>query len=153
MITAANIGVGISGLEGQQAARAADYSIGQFKFLKVLLFVHGRECYRRNAYLVLYFFYKNLLMVFPIWVYGFSSLYSGDMIYNEWLYQIYNMAFTAFPIAYYSVFDWQKTKPELMSHPDLYEIGLKNTDFSHFVFWESYLVALIQSSLLTYITF
>ena len=28
MITAANIGVGISGLEGQQAARASDYSIG-----------------------------------------------------------------------------------------------------------------------------
>ena len=28
MITAAHIGVGISGLEGQQAARAADYSIG-----------------------------------------------------------------------------------------------------------------------------
>lgn len=28
MIAAANIGIGISGLEGQQAARAADYSIG-----------------------------------------------------------------------------------------------------------------------------
>ena len=28
MITAAHIGVGISGLEGQQAARAADYAIG-----------------------------------------------------------------------------------------------------------------------------
>lgn len=28
MITAANVGVGISGLEGQQAARSADYAIG-----------------------------------------------------------------------------------------------------------------------------
>ena len=28
MITAAHIGVGISGLEGQQASRASDYSIG-----------------------------------------------------------------------------------------------------------------------------
>jgi len=28
MITAAHVGIGISGLEGQQAARAADYSIG-----------------------------------------------------------------------------------------------------------------------------
>ena len=28
MITAAHIGVGISGLEGQQAARASDYAIG-----------------------------------------------------------------------------------------------------------------------------
>ena len=28
MITAAHVGVGISGLEGQQAARSADYAIG-----------------------------------------------------------------------------------------------------------------------------
>lgn len=30
MITSAHVGVGISGLEGQQAARSADYAIGQF---------------------------------------------------------------------------------------------------------------------------
>jgi phospholipid-transporting ATPase len=73
MITAAHIGVGISGLEGQQAARAADYSIGQFRFLKNLLFVHGREAYRRNSYLVLYLFYKNILYVLPIFYFGFQS--------------------------------------------------------------------------------
>lgn len=28
MINCANIGIGISGLEGQQASRSADYSIG-----------------------------------------------------------------------------------------------------------------------------
>jgi P-type E1-E2 ATPase len=39
MITTAHVGVGISGLEGQQAARSADFVIGQFKFLKNLLFV------------------------------------------------------------------------------------------------------------------
>jgi phospholipid-transporting ATPase len=54
MITAAHIGIGIRGKEGQQAARAADYSIGQFKFLKNLMFVHGREAYRKNSYLVLF---------------------------------------------------------------------------------------------------
>lgn len=34
MIAAAHVGIGISGLEGQQAARSSDYAIGQFKFLK-----------------------------------------------------------------------------------------------------------------------
>ena len=77
MITAAHVGIGISGLEGQQAARAADYSIGQFRFLKNLLFVHGREAYRRNSYLVLYMFMKNVIFVIPIWWYGAISLYSG----------------------------------------------------------------------------
>lgn len=63
------------------------------------------------------------------------------------------MVFTAFPIAYYSIFDWEKTKQELMEHPELYEIGLNNTEFSHFAFWESYVVAIIQSIVLTVITF
>jgi phospholipid-transporting ATPase len=30
MITAAHVGVGIKGVEGQQAARASDYAIGEF---------------------------------------------------------------------------------------------------------------------------
>lgn len=73
MINAAHVGVGISGLEGQQAARAADYSIGQFRYLKNLMFVHGREAYRRNSYLVLYMFYKNVLVVLPLFFYGYWS--------------------------------------------------------------------------------
>jgi len=63
MILKANVGVGILGKEGMQAARSADYAIGQFKYLKDLLFVHGRECYRRNSFLILYNFYKNALYV------------------------------------------------------------------------------------------
>ena len=70
MITAAHIGVGISGLEGQQAARAADYAIGEFRMLKNLLFCHGREAYRRKTYLIMYMIYKNILLVVPVWVFG-----------------------------------------------------------------------------------
>jgi phospholipid-transporting ATPase len=63
MITAAHVGIGISGLEGQQAARSSDYAIGQFNFLIPLLFNHGREAYRRNSFLVIYMFYKNVIFV------------------------------------------------------------------------------------------
>ena len=86
MITSAHIGIGISGLEGQQAARASDYAIGQFRFLKNLLFVHGREAYRRNSYLILYMFYKNVIYVLPIFWYGCLSVFSGTQIYNKYLY-------------------------------------------------------------------
>ena len=41
MIQAAHVGIGISGREGLQAARAADYAIAQFRFLQRLLLVHG----------------------------------------------------------------------------------------------------------------
>ena len=46
-LTAAHIGVGISGQEGMQAVLASDYSIAQFRFLERLLLVHGRWSYYR----------------------------------------------------------------------------------------------------------
>ena len=86
MITSAHVGIGISGLEGQQAARSADFAIGQFRFLRTLLFAHGREAYRRNSFLVVYMFYKNMLFVFPQFWYGFVSAFSGQTLYESWLY-------------------------------------------------------------------
>jgi len=65
MILAAHVGVGIKGLEGNQAARASDYSLGEFKHLRKLLLFHGRESYRKNCMLVLYNFYKNVILIFP----------------------------------------------------------------------------------------
>lgn len=65
MITAAHVGVGIKGVEGYQAARASDFSIGEFKILRRLLFYHGREAYRRNSRVVCYNFFKNILVVLP----------------------------------------------------------------------------------------
>ena len=77
MILQAHVGVGILGKEGQQAARSADYAIGQFKFLKSLLFVHGREANRRNSMLVLYIFYKNVLYISAQYIFGFYSAFTG----------------------------------------------------------------------------
>ena len=77
MIVAAQVGVGILGREGSQAARSADYSNAQFRFLKTLLFVHGREDYRRNSILVAYMFYKNILYVFTQYYFGYWSSFSG----------------------------------------------------------------------------
>jgi magnesium-transporting ATPase (P-type) len=65
MINSADVGVGIMGNEGQQAARASDYVIGQFSFLRRLMFVHGREAYRKNSFAVGYILWKNFLYVTP----------------------------------------------------------------------------------------
>ena len=77
MIMQADVGVGIAGREGLQAARSADYAIGQFRFLKPLMFVHGREAYRRNSLLILYNFFKNVVYVTTQYVFGFKSVFSG----------------------------------------------------------------------------
>ncbi len=62
MIQAAHIGIGISGVEGLQAARSADVAISQFRFLTKLLLVHGTWSYQRLSKLILYSFYKNITL-------------------------------------------------------------------------------------------
>lgn len=69
MIQAAHVGVGISGVEGLQAARSADVAIGQFRFLRKLLLVHGAWSYQRISRVILYSFYKNItLYMTQFWV-------------------------------------------------------------------------------------
>jgi phospholipid-translocating ATPase len=64
MIQEAHVGVGISGREGLQAARAADFCVGKFRFLKRLILVHGRYSYNRTAFLSQYCIYKSLVICF-----------------------------------------------------------------------------------------
>lgn len=69
MIQAAHVGVGISGMEGLQAARSADFAIAQFRFLRKLLLVHGAWSYHRLSKLILYSFYKNIVLyITQFWV-------------------------------------------------------------------------------------
>jgi len=153
MITEAHIGIGISGLEGQQAARAADYSIGQFRFLKNLLLTHGRECYRRNTFLIIYMFYKNVMYVWPIWFFGIFSLFSGQPIYDVLLYNLYNIVFTGLPIIWYAVFDWEASKETFLTRPHLYRIGLEDVYFNTFEFWRIFFYAVFQGTLLMLLSF
>lgn len=66
MITTADVGIGIMGNEGQQAARASDYIIGKFSYLRRLMYVHGREAYRKNSYTIGYVLWKNFLYIMPM---------------------------------------------------------------------------------------
>jgi phospholipid-transporting ATPase len=79
MIQAAHVGVGISGLEGLQAARSADFAIAQFRFLRKLLLVHGGWAYSRMSKLVLYSFYKNItLYLIQLW-FAIDNGFSGQV--------------------------------------------------------------------------
>ena len=49
MIKAGHVGVGIIGKEGREAVNNSDFAIGQFRFLRQLLLVHGRCAARARA--------------------------------------------------------------------------------------------------------
>ncbi|CUG00064.1 phospholipid-transporting ATPase 1c, putative [Bodo saltans] len=138
MIQAAHVGVGISGLEGLQAARSADYSIGQFRFLQRLLLVHGRYNYRRISRLILYCFYKNIsLYLTQLWFCVFNFC-TGQSLYDPWALSMYNVAFSAFPIVITATLDKDVRMERLLSKdqfPELYHDGLHHTLFNTGTFW------------------
>ncbi|XP_043604828.1 probable phospholipid-transporting ATPase IA isoform X2 [Bombus pyrosoma] len=153
MIQKAHIGVGISGVEGLQAACASDYSIAQFRFLKRLLFVHGSWNYSRMCKLILYSFYKNIcLYVIELW-FAIYSGWSGQILFERWSIGLYNVVFTAAPPLAMGLFDKVCSAETHLSHPGLY--ATKNTGESSFnfkVFWMWIANALIHSSLLYWLS-
>lgn len=98
MIQEAHIGVGVYGEEGMRAVQASDFSIGQFKFLRKLLFYHGRHNYIRTTEMILYFFYKNFVFTINHFLFGFFTNFSGQTIFDDWFITFYNTIFTSTPL-------------------------------------------------------
>jgi phospholipid-transporting ATPase len=153
MITAAHVGIGIRGLEGYQAARASDYAIGEFKLLRRLLFYYGRESYRKNSGLVCYNFYKNLLLVLPQFWFGFVNMFSGQILYDPILFQLYNIMFTALPIVVYALVDKEFPGSYLEKNPRLYKGGLSDSYFNSKIFWFNFMLAAFQAILIPIFSF
>jgi magnesium-transporting ATPase (P-type) len=116
-------GVGISGLEGMQAAMASDFTIAQFRFLAPLLLVHGRLSYKRITRMICFFFYKNLLYGSTIFVYNAFALFSGQPIYNDFYMTLFNVVFTAAAPLVVGWFDRDLDKNAGLQYPFLYKEG------------------------------
>lgn len=135
MINKAHVGVGIAGKEGMQAARSSDYAIGKFKFLRPLLFFHGREAYRRISLIIVYNFYKNVLYVIVQYYFGFYSCFTGKTLYEPWVYQLYNVCFTGSVLFYWGLMDFEHPKQKFIQEPLLYRVGMEGRLFCTKVFW------------------
>ena len=102
-----NIGIGVYGEEGLRAVQSADFAIGEFKILRNLLLIHGRECHIRMNNMILIYFYKCFIFCLVHFLYGFYNLFSAQTIYDDWLITFYNIGFTFFPIVVKAFSDWQ----------------------------------------------
>ncbi|KAJ7076878.1 calcium transporting ATPase [Mycena belliarum] len=135
MIQAAHVGIGISGVEGLQAARSADVAISQFRFLKKLLLVHGAWSYRRLSKLILYSFYKNITLYMTQFWFAFFNNFSGQIAYESWTLSMYNVLFTVLPPLVIGIFDQFVSARILDRYPQLYILGQKNEFFTKTAFW------------------
>ncbi|PHJ22230.1 phospholipid-translocating p-type flippase subfamily protein, partial [Cystoisospora suis] len=120
MLVAANVGVGIQGKEGLQAVRAADFAIGEFKFVRNLMFCHGREALRRNAFQMYQTIFKNVVFGLADFFFAFLSVFAATDLFNPWLKQLYNVLYTCIPVVLFTVFDRQLPYDVLFQTPVLY---------------------------------
>ena len=98
MIQASDVGIGIEGKEGKQAALASDFSILKFSDLNKLVLWHGRLSYKRSGSLANFVIHRGLIIsfiqtFFSIIFYGLSI-----PVYNGYLLLGYSTVFTMFPV-------------------------------------------------------
>ena len=98
-------------------------------------------------------FYKNILYVIPQYWYGFRSAFSGQTLYESWLYQGYNIVFTAFPIMWFAVFDEEYTKEQFVRDPYLYWIGITDACYTYGKLWRTVFQAIGNALLIDLLVF
>ncbi|XP_028787948.1 putative phospholipid-transporting ATPase 9 [Neltuma alba] len=130
MLQEADIGIGISGVEGMQAVMSSDIAIAQFRYLERLLLVHGHWCYRRISSMICYFFYKNVTFGFTLFLYEVYASFSGTPAYNDWFLSLYNVFFSSLPVIALGVFDQDVSARYCLKFPQLYQQGVQNVLFS-----------------------
>jgi len=72
MIQESDVGIGIFGKEGKQAALSSDFSITEFHHLKRLLFWHGRLGYKRSCALAQFIVHRGVLLTIIQMIFSIS---------------------------------------------------------------------------------
>jgi len=144
MIHEARVGVGISGKEGRHASNAADFAIGQFRFIVPLLMLHGRFNYVRSSKLVLYSFFKNLVLVSSLFYYCFYSGISGTIFVDSIVLSGFNF-YLGLPIIVLGALDWDISREEAMQYPRLaYSQGRNREELNMYTFFRTCIMAFFQ---------
>ncbi|CAK9163424.1 unnamed protein product [Ilex paraguariensis] len=145
MIQMADVGIGISGQEGRQAVMASDFSMGQFRFLVPLLFVHGHWNYQRMGYMILYNFYRNAVFVLVLFWYALFTAFTLTTAITEWSSMLYSIIYTSLPTIVVGILDKDLSRMTLMKYPQLYGAGQRQECYNGKLFWVAMMDTLWQS--------
>lgn len=120
MIQEASVGVGIMGREGSQAARAADFSISEFRHLQRLVAVHGRYARVRIAQVIGYLLYRQMILVFGMVLYDFFASGSMTAVGDTWVIILYSTLMTGVPPLVNGSFERDLDETVVEQHPEVY---------------------------------
>ncbi|KAF8328106.1 uncharacterized protein EI90DRAFT_2926464 [Cantharellus anzutake] len=153
MIQEANIGCGLFGLEGSQAAMSADYAFAQFRFLAKLVLVHGRWSYQRIADMHSNFFYKNVIWTLAMFWFLIFCNFDATYLYDASFIILYNVVFTSLPVIILGAFDQDLNAKATLAFPQLYKRGILGLEYSRLKFWTYMFEGLYQSLVVFFVPY
>ncbi len=115
-----DVGIGIEGKEGLQAALSSDFSIKEFSQLRKLVLWHGRLSYRRSAVLAQFVFHRGLIISVIQAIFIILFYFVAIPIYNGFLMLGYATIYTALPV-FSLVFDTDMDVHSALMFPPLYK--------------------------------
>ena len=110
--------------------KKSDYSLAQFRFLQRLLIVHGRWNYRRVSMVILYSFYKNIMLVSTLFLSGAYNQFTGQSPYPSAMQTLWNGLSTSFPILFFGMFEQDISDKYAQKYPWSYKIGQERGEFN-----------------------
>lgn len=153
MIQEADVGVGIAGEEGRQAVMSSDYAIGQFRFLKRLVLVHGRWSYRRLSETISNFFYKNMVWTWAIFWYQCFCDFDITYVFDYTYILMFSLFFTSVPVILMGVLDQDVSDTISLAVPQLYRRGIERLEWTQRKFWLYMLDGIYQSIMCFFIPY
>ncbi|KAH6894066.1 hypothetical protein B0T10DRAFT_399522 [Thelonectria olida] len=153
MIQEADVGVGIAGVEGRQAAMSSDYAIAQFRFLQRLVLVHGRWSYRRLAESISNFFYKNMVWTFAIFWFEIFTDFDMTYLFDYTYILMFNLFFTSVPVGIMGVLDQDVSDKVSLAVPQLYRRGIERLEWTQSKFWLYMIDGIYQSVMVFFIPY
>ncbi|ESL07994.1 hypothetical protein TRSC58_04311 [Trypanosoma rangeli SC58] len=147
MILAADVGIGVEGVEGKQASMAADFSITNFAHCVHLIIWHGRSSYRRTCRMSQFIMHRG--MVYSVVQAFFSLLFAGTTmsVFNGYLLMGYTTIFTMAPV-FALVLDEDIREEDVSEFPQHYKELLKARSMNALSFLQWAWISIFQGGIM-----
>ena len=125
MIHEADIGIGIEGKEGLDAANSSDISIQHFSQLKELLLIDGHRQYIQLSKMVLLSWYAMALVETLLFIYNCLTQFTAYSLLQKEYVTVYRLVVSIVPLAGMCLLD--KDSSSTVITPQAYKVGIFNT--------------------------
>ncbi|CAA9988409.1 guanylyl cyclase, putative [Plasmodium knowlesi strain H] len=135
MLQEANIGVSIMTPECIISSGYADYCIQNFCCLRKLLFIYGSKHLYTMSIILYWNFFKNIVLILPVFFYQAYASWSCVKIYPELLYTFFNIFWIFIPVIYYIFLQHNLNYDVLYNIPLFYALSRRKYNMSTLKFF------------------